>query len=383
MTDPGAAGLDSDERRTIAVFRSPVFNPSEGFVQAQAAGLVRFRPVVVGIERKGPIHPALASRLILPETPFERLRLTLWGDPSPFLRRLCKEAPLLIHAHFATDGLLALPIAKALGIPLITTLRGYDVTRTRRRLLLSGRASWVRYALLRHRLIEHGALFLAVSDALRERAIADGFPAERIITHYNGVDLDRLRPGGPEGKVLLHVGRLVEKKGTAMLIRAFAEVARAHAEARLVIVGDGPLRAKLEREVRQNGLADAVRFTGALPHSEVVRWMQRAWALACPSLTARDGDAEGLPNTVVEAAACGLPVVASRHSGIPEAVVDGETGLLVAEGDTAALAVQLTRILGEPQRRDAMASASRQLAETTFDLRRQIALLERLYDEFG
>ena len=269
-----------------------------------------------------------------------------------------------------------LPLARALGVPLITHLRGYDVTRSRAALIGSGRPTWIRYALGRGRLMREGDLFLAVSDALRDRAVALGYPAERTLTHYNGVDLDRFQPGGAprEPGLVLHVGRLVEKKGTRLLIEALA----GRGGARLVVIGEGPLRRALERQARAAGV-DA-RFLGALPADEVAAWMRRAALLAAPSLTAGDGDAEGLPNVVVEAAASGLPVVATIHSGIPEAVADGKTGFLVPEGDPGALAERLAILLGSADLRREMALAARRLAEERFDRARLTARLEAIYD---
>src|SRR3954470_9296080 len=225
----------TDERPVAAIFRVPLFNASETFVQTHAAGLRRYRPVVVGLEEKGNARPELRDALIVEQ---EGLRLKLLGSAPRLLRRLREARPALIHAHFATDGLLALPLAEALGVPLVTTLHGFDVTRSRAALLRSGRPGWMRYALLGRRLRERGALFVAVSEAIRRRALARGFPAERTITLLNGVDLARFQAGTPEPGLVLHVGRLVEKKGTALLLRAFAEVARRRPEARLVIVGE-------------------------------------------------------------------------------------------------------------------------------------------------
>ena len=108
--------------------------------------------------------------------------------------------------------------------------------------------------------------------------------------------------------------------------------------------------------------------------------MQRASLLAAPSLTARNGDAEGLPTVIVEAAASSLPVVGTRHSGIPEAVVDGQTGFLVPEGDPEALAERIALLLGSAQLRERMDRPARAMAEAKFDLRRQTARLEALYD---
>jgi glycosyltransferase involved in cell wall biosynthesis len=360
-----------DARPAVAIFRSPLFNASETFVCAHLAGLTRYRPLAVGFVAKG---EAEARRFLL--SPSERLALILAGRAGRAAARLRAEAPVLVHAHFGTDGLLALPLAEALGVPLVTTLHGHEVSRTSARLLLSGRLSWMRYALLKRRLLARGRLFLAVSEAVRRRALAAGYPAERTVTHHNGVDTIFFHPSAApvESGLVLHVGRLVEKKGTRDLIDAVARVDGAT----LVVVGDGPLRPSLERRAR--ALGASVRFLGALPPGEVLGWMQRAWLLAAPSVTARDGDAEGLPTVLCEAAAAGLPVVATRHSGIPEIVADGETGLLSAEGDVAALARNISTLLASPERRQAMSSSARQRAERRFDLRVQSARLERLYD---
>jgi glycosyltransferase involved in cell wall biosynthesis len=365
---------DRDPRPVAALFRTPVFNPTERFIQDQAAALTRWRPLVVGLERKGDVLPALREGMILPAGLADRLLFAARGRGGSIEARLRAAGPKLIHAHFGTDGLKVLPLARALALPLITHLRGYDVTLSRGALMRSGRPTWIRYALGRAKLMRDGALFLAVSDALREKAIALGYPAERTLTHYNGVDLDRFHPDAAprEAGLVLHVGRLVEKKGSTVLIDAMAGIEGA----RLAVIGDGPLRGALERRAGPH-----VRFLGALPPDEVAAWMRRASLLAAPSLTAKDGDAEGLPNVVVEAAASGLPVVATHHSGIPEAVTEGETGFLVPEGDAGALAARIGELLGSEGRRSAMGAAARRLAEERFDRARLTARLEAIYDE--
>jgi colanic acid/amylovoran biosynthesis glycosyltransferase len=367
---------DDEQKPIAAVFRSAVFNASERFIQDQAAALTRWRPLVVGLERKGEVVPRLREAIVA-ESAGERLAFRLRGRGGRIETELQVARPALIHAHFGTDGLLVLPLARALGIPLVTSLRGYDVARSDGALLRSGRLSWIRYALGKKRLQRGGALFLAVSDALREQAIARGYPEARTLTHYNGVDLDRFRPGEAlaEPGLILHVARLVEKKGTKVLIDALAQLAGA----KLVIIGDGPLRRALERQAQK--LGERVRFLGALPSDEVAQWMRRASVLAAPSLTAADGDAEGLPNVVVEAAASGLPVVGTNHSGIPEAIDEGATGFLAPEGDVGALAARLADLLGsEPLRRD-MGTAARRLAERKFSRQMLTERLESIYDE--
>jgi glycosyltransferase involved in cell wall biosynthesis len=365
MPGPPPEPFLSDPRPVVAIFRTPVFNASETFVRAHAAGLDRYQPLVVGRLRKGHVPSELADRLLIPPDP---ARLRAFG-------------PALVHAHFATDGLRALPIAQALNVPLVTTLHGYDVHRSRAALLGSGRLSWMRYGLFGRRLRMRGDLFLAVSEAVRRRAIARGFPAERVATHYNGVELGRFpRGGGGDGATILHVGRLVEKKGTAVLLRAFAIARVERPQARLTIVGEGPMRRRLERLTGELGLGGSVEFAGRLGPDEVAARLRSAAMLAAPSLTARDGDAEGLPQTIVEAMASGLPVVATHHSGIGEAVADGDSGFLVGEGEHEPLARRLSELLGDTGLRARMGAAGRAIAEAKFDAARQIAVLEARYD---
>jgi glycosyltransferase involved in cell wall biosynthesis len=372
---------DRAGRRVVAIFRSPLFHAHETFVRAHALGLARYRPLIVGLEARGNVPAELEGAMLIAGAG-ERAALKLLGRSPGLASRIGAHRPALVHAHFAPDGLLALPLAEALGVPLVTTLHGFDVGRTRTRLAVSGRLSWMRYGLLGRRLMARGRLFLAVSEALRAKAIARGFPADRTITHYNGVDLDAFRPAErrPEPGLILHVGRLVEKKGTHLLIRALAEVLQERREARLVVVGDGPLRPRLEAQAASLGLAGSISFLGSRPAADVAAWMARASLLAAPSLTAGDGDAEGLPTVLAEAAASGLPAIGSRHSGIPEAIVEGGTGFLVAEGAVEPLARHIADLLAAPARRAAMGRAARALAEERFDSVRQGARLEAHYD---
>jgi glycosyltransferase involved in cell wall biosynthesis len=372
----------SDGLPVVGIFRSPLFNFSETFIQAQGASLGRYQPVFIGLEDKGNVQPMFRERIVLPHGRAERLGFRLLGRCGTLPAQLKPRSPVLIHAHFGTDGLLALPLARALAVPLITTLHGYDVNRTALQMLVSGRISWTKYSLLRHRLLAGGHLFLAVSEALKRKAIEQGYPPERIVTHYIGVDLARFRNDGaePQSGLVLHVGRLVEKKGTRLLLQAFAKVKAARKDACLTIIGEGPLRKRLEARSAELGLSASVNFLGAQPGHVVADWMRRAWLLAAPSMTASDGDAEGLPLVVCEAAAASLPVVASRHAGIPEAVDHGKTGFIVPEGESDPLAAHMLQLLESSALRASMARCARAAAEQRFDLVRQSSLLEEHYD---
>lgn len=378
MSSNALETFKADGRPVVAIVRAPMFNASEGFIQAQAAGLRQFQPLLIGLEDKGHVFPELGERRLLPNGRRDAFAFKAFAPPAALVERIRRFAPVLVHAHFGTDGVLALPLAQALGLPLVTTLHGYDVGRSRLNLLASGRLSWMRYAITARQLMRQGDLFLPVSDALRDRAIERGFPRARTITHYLGIDTRRFSPTGatPEPGLILHIGRLVEKKGTALLIDAVRQLPP---PARLVVIGDGPERASLEQ--RAAGLADRIDFLGSLPHDQAMQWVRRAWVLAVPSVTARDGDCEGLPTVLLEAAACGVPAVGSHHSGIPEALADGESGFLVPERDVGALSERLAEIVASPDLRHRLGAGARALVEQRFDSQRQIDRLERYYTD--
>jgi glycosyltransferase involved in cell wall biosynthesis len=223
-------------------------------------------------------------------------------------------------------------------------------------------------------------LFIAVSEFIRRRMLERGFPEDRIVVHYIGVDTEFFRPDPTVVRepVVLFVGRLLEFKGVTHLIAAMREVQARVPEAELVIAGSDVLREQLEHQARESGVR--ARFLGTIRPEEVRGWMNRARVLCVPSVTTASGRTEGLPTVVNEAQAMGLPVVGSVTAGIPEAVLDGQTGLLGREGDRAALAANLEVLLTDAALWDRLSVAGMQRARERFDLRRQTALLEDLYD---
>jgi len=286
----------------------------------------------------------------------------------------------VLHAHFGVEGVYLVPTAKALGVPLLTTLHGFDVTIAKKQLIASRKPSWINYVTWRTSLFETGASFVCVSEYIRRRAIEWGYPAERTVVLPIGVDTGVIKPVPfAETPRIVHVARLVEVKGTADLLRAFATVRRALPSAELVVVGDGPLRAQLGALATQLGVAAAVRFLGALPHAEVLAEIGAAQVLCLPSATAPNGAEEGLGLVLLEAAASGRPVVGTDHGGIPEAVVDGVNGYLVPERDPAALADRLLALLADPGLGERLGAAGRQMVERRYDLQTQTAKLESLY----
>jgi glycosyltransferase involved in cell wall biosynthesis len=200
------------------------------------------------------------------------------------------------------------------------------------------------------------------------RQLAGGRTPVELV--YHGVDTDALAPSDASpDPVILSVGRLVEKKGYPTLLRAAALLRDRGVGFRLRLVGEGPEWAALQRLVHELGLGERVSFLGPLTESEVRAQYAQAqvFALACEELT--NGDRDGIPNVILEAMACGLPVASTASPGVAEAVVDGECGLLVPQGDTDALAATLTRLLADRELRRRLGSRARARVVDRFDRR--------------
>jgi len=370
--------------RQVGIFRHNLFKLSEPFIAQQAQRLQRYRPLYLGRLRYGAPPPGAEALALEDLAPQMRLLPAAWhmlsASPHPYLHMLQGRRPDLIHAHFGVEGVYALPLAARLGVPLVTTFHGFDATLSPAGLLAN--PAWARYALGRGRLARQGSLFIAASNFLREKLLALGFPPARVVVHYIGVDPSSIapRPAAQEEPVLLHVARLEEVKGTSFLIRAFARIAPQHPHARLVIIGDGKLRHSLERLARETGFAERISFLGAQSHEEVLGWMRRAAMLVLPSVKTQSGREEGLGMVMLEAAATGVPGIGSRVGGIPEGIAEGETGFLVPERDPEALSAAIGTLLATPALRQRMGEQARRRVERLFDIRRQTAALEDIYD---
>ncbi|TWB08893.1 glycosyltransferase involved in cell wall biosynthesis [Nitrospirillum amazonense] len=371
--------------RDVVIFRHNLFRVSETFITEQARFLRRHAPLYVGRLRYGPPPPGAASLALADLWPRFTLPRIGWQmltrDPAPYERLLAGRRPALIHAHFGVEGVYALPVARRLGLPLITTFHGFDATLSTAALMMS--PAWVNYPLFRGRLARQGDLFLCASAFIRERVLAMGFPVERTRVHYIGVDCQAIRPRDPEEETptILHVARLVEVKGAEYLIRAFSLLADWHPKAQLDIIGDGPLRKPLQRLAGTLGLSSRIRFLGALPHTEVLARMRRAAMLVLPSVRTNTGRVEGLGMVMLEAAATGVPVIGSRIGGIPEAIVEDRTGLLAPERDATALARHMETLLDNRDLRHRMGWEARAHVGARFDITRQTAALEDIYDQ--
>lgn len=227
-------------------------------------------------------------------------------------------------------------------------------------------------------LFENADLLLPVSDCWRRRLLEMGAPSEKTIVQRIGVDSKRFsfRPRRwGDGVDVLTVARLVEKKGVRFGLEAFSKLVDDVPEARYTVVGDGPLRPALEAHSRRLGIEQFVEFTGWRQRDEVQKMMFEHDLLLAPSVTASDGDMEGIPVVVMEAMATGMPVVSTWHSGIPELVCHGQSGLLAAERDVDELARCLQRMAANPAQWSDFGRCGRRTIEQSFD---QVVLTDRL-----
>ncbi len=351
---------------------------------AQAKNLRGFNPYYVGIQRTGglPLPDdrtcSLAGRGLYAAAVARWFKLT--GYSPGFLAKLRRLEPAMVHAHFEESGLAALPLARELDIPLITTFHGYDATATQdhagpRRLL--DRI----YANQRRRLQREGSLFVAVSHFIRQKLIERGYPEDRTVTIPIGVDVDLFTPQReePPSPMVLFVGRMVEKKGITYLLDAMAEVAKIRQDVRLVLIGEGPLMPALIDQACALELPNII-FMGACDSATVRQQMGLASMLVAPSVTAASGDSEGLPIVVCEAQAMGLPVVGTMHAGIPEVVKHEKTGLLVSERSIHQLAQSIALLVNRPALRRRMGVEARTNICLNYNLKFLTARLENHFE---
>jgi colanic acid/amylovoran biosynthesis glycosyltransferase len=299
-------------------------------------------------------------------------------DPTAFwhrawtldqLRRTARFLPRrpydICYCAFGMDAPHALRLRRlgVLGGELVVAFRGADTTK-----YVARRGPRV-YA----RTFRHARLLLPVCDFLGRKLVALGADPERVVVHHTGIDLRRwpFRERAPAGDGRLRivtVGRLVEKKGIEHVLRALRILLDRGIEVEYRVFGDGPRREQLAALTAELGLEGRVAMGGRHEQARVRAGFDDADVLVAASVTAADGDEEGIPNVLKEAMASGMPVVATRHAGIPELVEDDISGFLVPERDPAALADALQRLAHAPERWPAMGRAGRSKVERAYDI---------------
>ncbi len=298
------------------------------------------------------------------------------GEVKRFLYQCLRFDAKVLHVYFGHIAVQWLPVIKASPLPVVVSFHGADV------------GVGVDPAALRG-VFRHSALVLGRSQALLDDLAAHGCPPAKLRLQRTGVPLDfwstpdapRRRPPADGAWRFLQVCRFVEKKGLSTTLRAFATIRAAFPNSRLTLVGDGPARGALEALAARLGVAEAVDWPGFLAPEQIRALMHASHAFFHPSETTADGNREGVPNSLLEAMATGLPVFATRHGGIPEAVDDGVSGRLVGEKDADALAAVALEAMAPPDRLAGWGAAARSAVLERFERSAQTEVLERCYDE--
>lgn len=307
--------------------------------------------------------PRSLERLVRP-TRFER----------ELSRRLRNIGAGLVHVHFGPTAVLIGRACRLAGVPMIVTFRGRDASAKLRK--------WHWRRLYRRTLSEAAAITCVSGDLKKQLApvLPDGIPCWVIFGGKQPQHL-RYRPPPPSRGRLLSIGRLIEKKGHHDAIKAVATARRRGADVSLTIIGEGPRHNALVEEIDRWQLGSAVTLTGPLPYEETVARMQQADVLVAASRTARNGDSEGIPNVIKEAQLIGLPVVATRHGGIPDAIPPDARQALVEEGDVEALAQRIAELTAmPPEALRAIAQAGHEYALKAFDPQAEVEAYRTLYD---
>ena len=367
-------------KSTVAHCANPFLSRTMVWIYHQIQWLCRYRPVVFtqAVLNKDtfPVEAMYSSEdFSLSRRVFGRMVRKVRGTYTFYGDLFRKEDVQLVHAHFGQEGYRCLEVARETGVPLVTTFYGVDVSA------LPRQKAWRRRF---DRLFKEGQRFLAEGPHMGERLADLGCPPEKIRVHRIGVDTEAIqfqdRQDGPP--TILMYANFREKKGHIYGIRAFAKIASAFPEARMRLIGEGPLLGEIEREVGDLGLSERVEFLGALRHETCIGELAGATVLLYPSVTASDGDTEGgAPVGVIEALASGLPVVSSLHADIPTVAPNGKCALLFPERDVNGLAEGLESMLRSPDQRAEFVERGRRHVEAEHDIRRQGERLEGHYDE--
>jgi len=276
----------------------------------------------------------------------------------------------VIICHFGTNGadyVFLKDIFKE-KIKYITVFHAYELTKTK---FVQGYSY--------KELFKKGDIFLPETFRWKKKLISLGCSEEKIIVHRNGIDMDdfKYRENGiNNGNInLLTVSRLVEKKGLEYSIRGVAALIDKYPEIQYSIVGEGPLRSDIEELIQSLGMAKHIKLLGMKSTEEIRDLMTQYHIFILTSVTAKDGDQEGLPVSLMEAMMIGMPIISTIHSGIPELITDGVNGFLVPERDVSAIIKKLDYLIANENEWPQIVQKGRKVTETFFEIEK---LNERL-----
>lgn len=373
-----------EERPTVAHLVSPYLFLTGSWIHSQLLHANQTRPIVItqSTENRAlfPFEPVydLSRHARGLGKPFHLASKYFLGryPERPYREVLSRESVRLLHAHLGWEGARTIGLAERPRRPFVVSFYGRDAT------LLARHPYW---KALYRRLFQKADRVLAEGSYMAGTLRSIGAPPDRVRVVHLGVDPSTFpfrERTASEQVVGLISGSFREKKGILYGLEAFAQIAREHPQARLRVIGDGPLRPQIEDRVRRDDLQGRVDLLGYRPYPEYLEELSRAHFLLAPSVTARDGDSEGgAPVCLLEAQAMGAPVVATTHCDIPEVTRPDESALLAPERDVPELARQLDTLLRDPSRWPAMGRAGRAHIEAEFDIRTQVRKMEAVYRE--
>lgn len=285
---------------------------------------------------------------------------------------IIKRLPVkILHAQFLTDAYFYYPLVKECGIPLIVSLRGYDLFHPGIKIFLST-------------VLPFTSKFVVKSKSMKDVLASYGCDPGMIEVVYGGIDTGKIifKPRVPvKNKIrILSAGRFVEKKGYDVTWKFFSELLKDNPEAQLTLVGEGELEKDLIKKIRYFGIAANVQIKGYMPHALFIKELYRHNLFVLSSRKAENGDQEGIPNVLKEAMASGMPVISTYHSGIPELIHDRKTGYLVEENDDVAILDKLKVVMADKEKALQVCLQARSAVEKKFQVKNSAAQIERLYD---
>jgi len=362
----------------LCITRSQKFAYSETFIRDQISGLQE-RSTVYTLH-SGRYPEREEDGTLLSPTPFwfvhKGLKLII-GRNNYFsdygVKKYLRTRKIdVVLANYGISAVHMIPPCRALNIPLLAVFRGHDATD--KKLLSQYRERYIT-------LFDYASFLIAVSERLKNQLISLGAPEEKIRIIPSGVNTSKFTPSKEliREKHFVGVGRFTPKKSPLHTLRAFHGVLAKFPEATLTLAGkkDG-LYEDCVALVKELGMEKSVKFTGVLDHEQVSALMRNSLAFVQHSLTAPNGDTEGTPVGIMEASTSGLPVVSTRHGGIPDAVIHEKTGYLVEEGDDKAMGQYMIRLCENPERAREMGLAGRKHMQEHYEHSDQISKLYEL-----
>ena len=378
----------SEIRPVIACYCATFLKPEMLHIYRQITALKRCVPVVIAQKREQTERYPFDAVHIVPKPPthflrrfwFRQLRDMPWQISDSELRALLNVLTgidaRLLHIYFGQIAVHLLPLIRAWKNPSIVSFHGADVTVDMNK---------PAYREATQRMLEAVKLVLVRSESLR-RAVAElGCDPEKIEIQRTGIPLgefpfrERAFVAAATEWRFVQAGRLIEKKGVPVTLRAFAAFLGKYPNATLTIAGEGPMLDELQRLARELNLGARVSFTGFISQEQLRDIYYRSHIFLHPSQTGHDGNREGIPNSMLEAMASGLPVFATEHGGIPEAIENGVSGVLVPERDHEALTRALLDGTEDPAFLSRIARSGAEVVRKNFDLRAQAQRLEDIY----